>query len=230
ITVAPPRPIRLRSARNTLQPARAASTAAYMPAPPDPMIRTSVSTCMGSTLMPALHAGIIAQRARTSGRSAERGGFALARGDLHRVDDLGIGRAAAEIAGKIVPDLLVVGIGARAQQIEFALQQLDKVVVRLNLGGDWLAVESERDRARHHSSSSGLPALTRSARNTASGLSGSSLSRTPQASSMALAIAGDTQKVAVSPTPLAPNGPFGCGTPIGSFSITAGTSKIPGIL
>src|SRR5437764_14103740 len=54
MTVAPPRPIRLRSARKTLAPARSASIAAYMPAPPDPMIRTSVSTCMGATLMPAL--------------------------------------------------------------------------------------------------------------------------------------------------------------------------------
>ena len=51
ITVAPPRPIRLRSARNTEAPRRAASIAAYMPAPPDPMIRTSVSTCMGSDVM-----------------------------------------------------------------------------------------------------------------------------------------------------------------------------------
>ena len=34
------------------QPARAASIAAYMPAPPDPMIRTSVSTCLGAALMP----------------------------------------------------------------------------------------------------------------------------------------------------------------------------------
>ncbi len=31
--------------------ARAASIAAYMPAPPDPMIRTSVSTCMGSAVI-----------------------------------------------------------------------------------------------------------------------------------------------------------------------------------
>ena len=61
MTVAPPRPIRLRSARNTLQPARAASIAAYMPAPPDPMIRTSVSTCMGSARMPVIAMpGIIA--------------------------------------------------------------------------------------------------------------------------------------------------------------------------
>jgi len=32
--------------------------------------------------------------------------------------------------------------------------------------------------------------------------------RTPQASSMALARAGPTQKVATSPTPFAPHGPF----------------------
>src|SRR5215471_13488099 len=216
--------------------------------------------------------------------------LALARRDLDRVDDLGIGGAAAEIAREIVPDLLLVRVGmgveqlrrhqhearravsalegagldegflhgieivrarvrerldrrylgavdergqveaagdgravhqhgaapaqalaaalARAHQIEVALQQLDEVVMRLDLGRDLLAVEGEADRARHSSSPSGVLALTRSARNTASALSGSDVRRTPQASSMALAIAGDTQNVAVSPTPLAPNGPF----------------------
>ncbi len=99
---------------------------------------------------------------------------------------------------------------ARADQIELALQQLDEVVMRLDLGRDRLAVEGEVDvrAALMSSSSSGLLALARSARNTASAVSGSSVRRTPTASSMALAIAGDTPKVAVSPTPLAPNGPF----------------------
>src|SRR4030081_691885 len=97
---------------------------------------------------------------------------------------------------------------ARAHQIELALQDLDEVVVRLDLGRDRLAVEGEADCAGHCSSPSGLLALARSARKTVSALSGSSMRRTPQASSMALAMAGDTQKVAVSPTPLAPNGPF----------------------
>src|SRR5262245_59912070 len=224
-------------------------------------------------------------------RSARLGNaFALARCDLDRVDDLGIGGAAAEIAREVVPDLILVRIGmrlqqlrrhqhearravpalegagldegflhgaeiervrirerldgphlgavdeggqveaagdgravhqhgaaaaqslaaalARAHQIEFALQQLDEVVMRLDLGRDLLAVEGKADRARHSSSPSGLSALARNARNTASALSGSAVRRTPQASSMALAIAGDTQNVAVSPTPLAPNGPF----------------------
>src|SRR5215813_15269259 len=100
----------------------------------------------------------------------------------------------------------------------------------LDLGRDRRAVESELDRAGHHSSASGLLSLARSARNTASALSGNSVSRTPQASSMALAIAGDTQKVAVSPTPLAPNGPFDCAASTAAFSITRGTSSIPGIL
>src|SRR5215475_14356619 len=59
MTVAPPRPIRLLSTRKVLHPARAASIAAYMPAPPDPMIRTSVSTCMGSARV-AVMSGIIA--------------------------------------------------------------------------------------------------------------------------------------------------------------------------
>src|ERR1700704_4150690 len=60
----------------------------------------------------------------------------------------------------------------------------------------------------HHASSSGAPALLRSARSTASGLSGNSISRTPTASSMAFATAGDTHSVADSPAPLAPNGPL----------------------
>src|SRR5262245_13262654 len=218
--------------------------------------------------------------------STRRRSLALARGDFHRVDDLGIGGAAAEIAREIVPDLIFVRIGmgieqlrchqqesrraiaalegarldegllhrterlrlrirerldgahlgavdkggeveaagdgravdqhgaaaahalpaalARAHQIKLALQQLDEIVMRLDLGRDLLAVEREADGAAHASSSSGLLALARSARKMASGLSGSSIRRTPQASSMALAMAGDTQKVAVSPTPLAP--------------------------
>jgi hypothetical protein len=56
--------------------------------------------------------------------------------------------------------------------------------------------------------SSGLPIFSRSARNTVSGVSGNSIRRTPTASSMALAIAGDRQSVADSPAPLAPNGPL----------------------
>jgi hypothetical protein len=48
------------------------------------------------------------------------------------------------------------------------------------------------------------------ARSTASGVSGSSVTRTPIASWTALAIAGDTPKVPDSPRPLAPNGPFVC--------------------
>src|SRR5688572_1796499 len=43
ITVAPPRPIRLRSTSSTFAPARAAVMAAYMPAAPDPI--TSTSAC-----------------------------------------------------------------------------------------------------------------------------------------------------------------------------------------
>src|SRR6516162_10128428 len=207
--------------------------------------------------------------------------IALARGDLDRVHDLGIGGAAAKIAREIVPDLILIRVGmrreqlrrhqhearravsaleragldegflhgieivrvrvrerldrahlsvvdergqveaagdgravhqhgaaaahalpaalARAHEIEFTLQQLDEVVMRLDFGRDLLAVEGEADRARHSSSPSGVSALARSARNTASALSGSDVRRTPQASSMALAIAGDTQNVAVSP-------------------------------
>src|SRR5271170_1056798 len=59
MTVAPPRPIRLRSTRSTRTPCRVASIAAYMPAAPEPMIRTSVSMAMGSVVMP-LHYGVMA--------------------------------------------------------------------------------------------------------------------------------------------------------------------------
>src|SRR5438270_1906783 len=57
MTVAPPRPIRLRSASSTEQPRRAASSAAYMPAPPAPITRTSLSrwlTVFAADIM-ALH-------------------------------------------------------------------------------------------------------------------------------------------------------------------------------
>src|SRR5262249_10384263 len=110
---------------------------------------------------------------------------------------------------------------ARAHQVELALQKLDEIMVRLDLRRERLAVEGEADGARHrYSSPSGLSLFSRKARNTASALSGNSVSRTPQASSMALAIAGDTQKVAVSPTPLAPNGPFDCAASTAAVSIT----------
>src|SRR5262245_37125796 len=104
--------------------------------------------------------------------------------------------------------------------------------MRLDLDRHRLAVEGEADGAgrAHWSSPSGVLFLARIARNTDSALSGSSVTRTPQASSIALAIAGDTQNVAVSPTPLAPNGPFDWLAATVSFSITRGTSSIPGIL
>src|SRR5258708_27361890 len=184
MTVPPPRQIRLRSARKPSQPTRAASIAAYMPAPPDPMIRTSVSTCMGSMVTPVLltryyssginvcsvilrcappkrvHARLDAlwraskderppllllvpllhHRGRRPSRLAQErshlrvterrvvavgkqrrdlspNSLPLARGDLHRVDDLGVRGAAAEIAGEIMPDLIVVGIGIALQQL-----------------------------------------------------------------------------------------------------------------
>src|SRR3954470_11319236 len=44
MTVAPPRPIRLRSTSSTCAPARAAAMAAYIPAAPEPMMSTSA--CM----------------------------------------------------------------------------------------------------------------------------------------------------------------------------------------
>src|SRR4029450_3677667 len=116
---------------------------------------------------------------------------------------------------------------ARTHQIELALQHLDEIVMRLDLGRGLLAVEGEADGAGHASSSSGVFALARSARKTASGVSGRSVRRTPQASSMALAIAGETQQVAGSPTPRAPSGPLDKYDSTASFSMT-GTSRIAG--
>src|SRR5581483_8087948 len=117
---------------------------------------------------------------------------------------------------------------AGAEQIE-PLQQLDQIAVRLDLGRDRLAVEREGDGARaHHSSSSGRPCLARSARSTASAVIGSSVMRTPTASSMALAMAGDTPKVPDSPSPLAPNGPLCCSASTSSLVI-GGISAMPGM-
>src|SRR5215831_8806837 len=196
--------------------------------------------------------GIIPQRWALAAHLS-RSCLALARGDLHRLDDLRIGGAAAEVAGQIVADLIVVririafeqlrghqnkargavaaleGAGldkgllhraqriaigerlhrvhfgavderceieaagdggavdqygaaaahalaaalARAHQIELALQDLDEIVMRLDLGCDRLAVEGKADGAGHgsYSSPSGLLSLARSARNTVSGFS-----------------------------------------------------------
>src|SRR6516225_9545090 len=53
------------------------------------------------------------RRTSSSGRNA----LALARGDLDRVDDLGVGGAAAEIAREIVPDLTSSGLGWGLRQL-----------------------------------------------------------------------------------------------------------------
>src|SRR3954451_8776267 len=107
ITVAPPRPIRLRSASMTVAPARAATIAAYIPAPPDPTIRTSVSACIGSWRIPAL-------QVRHNRRLR---GFAFARGDLDRLDDLGIGGATAKISREIVADCIHVRIRILVEEL-----------------------------------------------------------------------------------------------------------------
>src|SRR5690349_12538894 len=127
------------------------------------------------------------------------------RGEIQAAGD----RAAVDQDGAAAAQALAAAL-ARPEQAELLLQHVDQVVMRRDLGGNGVAIEGEADRARlaHWSSSSGLPAFVRNARNTASGVSGNSVSRTPTASSSALAIAGETQKVETSPTPLPPNGPF----------------------
>src|ERR1700730_10234353 len=73
MTVAPPRPMRLRSASTTAAPAQAASRAAYMQAPPAPITRTSVSICVGAAAAPLLPAAVMSVPA--SRRSLVRTGF-----------------------------------------------------------------------------------------------------------------------------------------------------------
>src|SRR6185295_13030347 len=89
---------------------------------------------------------------------------------------------------------------ARAVQAERLPQHLDQALVRRDLRLDRFAIQPEADRAPHFSFCIAL--------NTASAVIGSEVSRTPTASWIALAMAGETPKVAVSPTPLAPNGPL----------------------
>src|SRR5579864_440652 len=117
---------------------------------------------------------------------------------------------------------------ARAEQIEALLQQLDKGEVGFDLGRNLLAIQCEAN--LHYASASGSPCAARSARKIASGRRGNEVNLTPTASSMALAMAGDTPKVALSPTPLAPNGPPCSTDATASFSIAAGKSRKPGIL
>src|SRR5688572_2862988 len=76
ITVAPPRPIRLRSTSSTLLPARAAVTAAYMPAAPDPMTRTSacsIEELRDRLLWRALRPVALQARDHPGHRAAENG-------------------------------------------------------------------------------------------------------------------------------------------------------------
>src|SRR5215469_2766402 len=117
---------------------------------------------------------------------------------------------------------------ARAEKVEALLQQLDERQMGFDRGRDRLAIEGEAD--LHHASFSGSPCAARSARRIVSGRKGSEVRRTPTASSMALAMAGETPKVALSPTPLAPKGPLCSVDPTASFSIVSGKSRKPGIL
>src|SRR5262245_43067605 len=61
--------------------------------------------------------------------------FALAGGNLHGADDLGIGGAAAEIAGEIMPDLVVVRIGMRVEQLRGHQQETRRAVTALESAG-----------------------------------------------------------------------------------------------
>src|SRR6266550_6705243 len=79
---------------------------------------------------------------------------------------------------------------ARAEQ-SLLVQQLDQIAVRLDGEADCAAIQRKADRAglAHSSPSMGRPSAARSARSRVSALIGSSVSRTPTASWIALAMA-----------------------------------------
>src|SRR5579871_916705 len=118
----------------------------------------------------------------------------------------------------------------RAEQPQF-MQQFNEIAMRGNRGAHGASVERKANGASlaHCASASGRPSAARSAFSTASGLMGSSVRRMPTASSMALAMAGETPNVEDSPIPLAPNGPVSWVAVTNSDSMT-GTSRKPGIL
>src|SRR5260370_24619149 len=57
--------------------------------------------------------------------------FALAGGEFHCVDDLGISAAAAEIAGEIVPNLILVGLGISVEELCRHQQKARRAVAAL---------------------------------------------------------------------------------------------------
>src|SRR6266581_6515695 len=105
---------------------------------------------------------------------------------------------------------------ASAKKTEVATQNLEQGLVSGDLGNCRPAVEFESDRPPvtwvHQLLPNGLFCAWRRARSTRSGVSGISVRRTSIASYKAFPIAGETQNMPVSPTPLAPNGPCRCGT------------------
>src|SRR6202008_3484649 len=175
----------------------------------------------------AIDEGPLHDRQRAIGIERFDGGDALAVGPGRKIKAAGH-RLVVDQHGAAAAQALAAAF-ARAEQIE-ALQELDQVAMRLDVGRDRLAVEREIDVLHaHHSSSSGWPACARKARSTASAVIGREVMRTPTASWMALAMAGETPKVPDSPSPLAPNGPECCSALPKTFSI-GGMSRMPGIL
>src|SRR2546427_4303518 len=89
MTVAPPRPMRLRSTSSTRAPLRAAASAAYMPAPPAPMIKTSVSIgvrpqlCVGLHPVERVDPGLLAQLGQILAAGRRGIGNADGIGDAH---------------------------------------------------------------------------------------------------------------------------------------------------
>src|SRR4029077_14432454 len=106
------------------------------------------------------------------------------------------------------------------------MEQFDQIAVWFDGEADRAAVQREANIAglARSTSSIGRPSAARNARNRVSALMGSSVRRMPTASWIALAMAGETPKVEVSPTPLAPNGPVSCVAVTNSDSI-GGTSR-----
>src|SRR2546430_11128227 len=97
------------------------------------------------------------------------------------------------------------------EKTEVAPQNLEQRLVCCDFTNRRAAIQLESDRPamgfRHQSLPKGRVCAWRRARKTRSGVSGISVTRTSTASYRAFPIAGETQNIPVSPTPLAPNGP-----------------------
>src|SRR5262245_12775788 len=115
---------------------------------------TNLDACPLPIPPPQAGEGTTEPRARWSWwrSSNARTGFALARGELDRVDDLRIGGAAAEIAREIMPYLILIWIGMRIEQLRGHQQEARRAVAALEGAGldEGFLHRTEPVRARVH--------------------------------------------------------------------------------